>query len=308
MPQSRPGDDPWRMGESRMPIIRNLPLVLALVMAVAAGPVLVPATARADAATEQTAPRLATLLEHLAFDEVVAVMQAEGLDYARSLDADLLGDRGGAGWMRAAERIYDAGRMRNAIVAELDALLPDDAEAIAAMEAFFGSDRGQRIIALENGARRALLDADVDAAARAGAAALEAEGGPLLALIEAFIDANDLIEANVEGGMNANFAFYMGLRESGLPAFDLPEGDMLADVWSQEEVIRADTRAWLLAYLGLAYRPLPDADLQAYIDFSRSPEGRALNRALFGAFNAVFTRISHDLGRAAGQVLREQDI
>jgi len=294
-----------------MPLLRTASPYLAVLVAavLATGHALVPVPVMAQTQdAPATEARLAPLLEALALDEVVGIMQAEGMDYAGSLDSDLLGGRGGAAWMREARRIYDPVRMRAAVVAQLDAQLPDDPEALARMQDFFGSERGRRIVALENGARRAMLDPEVDATARAGAAALVAEGGPLLALLEEFLSANDLVDSNVEGGMNANFAFYLGLRETGPSAFDIPDSEMVADVWAQEDVIRTDTRAWLLAYLGLAYRPLQEDDLRAYIAFSLSPDGRALNRAMFGAFNEVFAQISHELGRAAGRVLREQDI
>ena len=74
---------------------------------------------------------------------------------------------------------------------------------------------------------------------------------------------------------------------------------MLAEVWGQEPAIRADTVQWLLAYQTLAYEDLSDADLQAYIDLSRSDAGQAINASLFAAFDTVFNAISHDLGRAA---------
>ncbi|MFN6953040.1 MAG: hypothetical protein ACK4NE_10675, partial [Albidovulum sp.] len=60
--------------------------------------------------------------------------------------------------------------------------------------------------------------------------------------------------------------------------------------------------------LALAYGPLTDEDLRAYLDYSRSPEGKRLNTALFAAFDAVFEPISRELGRAAGRQLLGQDI
>ncbi len=252
--------------------------------------------------------RLDALMTALQLPEVIAIMRAEGLEHARTLQSDLLGGRGGAGWDRSAARIYDADRMERAVAERTAAALRADPDAVVQALEFFDSPRGQRIIELENSARRAMLDPDVEAAARAQADALIDEDGTALALLRRFIDANDLVESNVEGGLNANFAFYVGLRDSGVPAFDLHEREMLADVWSQEATLRADTEAWLLAYLGMAYRPLPEADLEAYIAFSETAEGTALNRALFSAFNALFVDVSRELGLAAGLVLLEQDL
>ena len=61
-------------------------------------------------------------------------------------------------------------------------------------------------------------------------------------------------------------------------------------------------------YLALAYQPLSDEEMQAYQVFSEAPEGRALNAALFAAFDASFVRISGELGRAVALMVQGQDI
>ena len=83
---------------------------------------------------------------------------------------------------------------------------------------------------------------------------------------------------------------------------------MLADVWSQESDIRAETEGWLYPFLALAYKPLSDADMQAYLTFSESEASRVMNAAMFAAFDEMFRDISRDLGRAAADMLSGQDI
>lgn len=83
---------------------------------------------------------------------------------------------------------------------------------------------------------------------------------------------------------------------------------MLAEVWAQEPDIRAETESWLYPFLALAYKPLSDADVEAYLAFSESEAGRAMNAAMFAAFDEVFREISHDLGRAAAEMLSGRDI
>ena len=58
----------------------------------------------------------------------------------------------------------------------------------------------------------------------------------------------------------------------------------------------------------MAYRPLSDAELTAYVEFSQSPEGQLLNRALFATFDKVFAVVSRDLGTAAAGMLTGRDI
>jgi hypothetical protein len=89
---------------------------------------------------------------------------------------------------------------------------------------------------------------------------------------------------------------------------DLTEDQMLQNVWSQEPAIRDETETWLYPYLALAYQPLSDDDMQAYLAFSKLPEGKAINAAVFAAFNVLFSDISGQLGQAAAKQMHGEDI
>jgi hypothetical protein len=108
--------------------------------------------------------------------------------------------------------------------------------------------------------------------------------------------------------LNASLAFYQGMAEVAAFQEAMPEDQMLADVWAQEPEVRAETVDWLFPYLALAYKPLSDADLAVYQDFSGSPAGQAVNAALFAAFDAVFVAVSLDLGRAAAKQMQGQEL
>jgi len=127
-------------------------------------------------------------------------------------------------------------------------------------------------------------------------------------MVEQFVDANDLVETNVVGAMNANFAFYLGLLDGGAFPQELTVDQILADVWSQEDDIRKNTYEWVYSYLLLAYQPLSDADLQTYIAFSESDEGQAMNTALFAAFDEMYEGISRALGLASSEYMSGQDL
>ncbi len=251
----------------------------------------------------------AHLSDLLKIGEVIEVMRLEGLDYGRQMEAELFTDQGGADWRRIVALIYDGQTMRRRFDAVLTAELEGDAETLEAAAAFFGSDAGRRILSLEVEARRSLLDPAVEDAARLRAEEMEAEGDARFELLQRFAEANDLIESNVLGALNANLAFFQGMAEvGGVAGEDLSEDQMLADVWAQEEDIRQETIDWLYPYLALSYGSVPDAEMEAYLAFSQSAEGQALNRALFAAFDAVFTPISRDLGRAAARQMMGKDI
>lgn len=249
------------------------------------------------------------LSETLQIKAILSVMRDEGLNYGSTLEPDLFPGKGGAAWKAEVSRIYDVAAMQarfdEALIAALAGV---DADRLDVMETFFASARGQRILMLEIEARRALLDEAAEAAAKSNVAEMEAVDDPRLAMIHKFAEANDLIEMNVAGALNANLAFFKGMAEAGAFEEEMTEDQMLSNVWSQEPAIRGETETWLFPYLALAYQPLSDDDMVAYLAFSELEEGRVLNAAVFDAFNVLFASISADLGRAAARQMRGEDI
>lgn len=270
----------------------------------AAGPLWAEGTATETVAPS---PAVAQLIETMRIDEVIGVLQAEGLDYGASIEEQMFPGAGGAGWKATVARIYDPVAMKAAFAGRLARGLQGKDADVAKMEAFFASDLGQQVLKLELEARRALLDDETESAAELAWSDLDAEGGVRANMIRDFARVNDLVDSNVMGALNANLAFYQGMA-SGAGNSEVGEDEMLADVWGQEPDIRRETETWVYPYLNLAYGSLSEAELQAYIDFSATPEGQVLNTALFAAFDAVFTPISRALGHAAGVELSGQDI
>ena len=252
-------------------------------------------------ARAQTGDPVAHLCDVLRLPEVIEVMRQEGLDYGKTLEAKLFPGQGGAAWARDVATIYDGAALTTAFDTRFRAALP--AAQVPAMLAFFDTGRGRRIVSLEVSARRALLDPDVEASAHQALADMAEAGDPRLTALKAFAAANDLVESNVSGTMNSDIAFYKGLVEGHAKGFEMTEAQIVAEVATQEDSIRHDTEDWLFPFLALAYAPLSDADLAAYTDFARTPAGKALNRALFTAFDGVFDGVAHDLGRAAAGAL-----
>lgn len=252
--------------------------------------------------------RIPDLAEALRLPEVIGIMQTEGVAYGEEVGAALLGERATSHWSTKVAEIYDQDRMSELFFDRFEAEIAQSGVELAPLIGFFEGEPGARIIELEVSARRALLDDEVDEAARLRLEELRADDDPLLDQIARFVRANDLLEENVAGGLNTTYGFYMGLIESGAPGFDMSEQEVLVEVWSQEEEIRADLEEWLYSFLALAYHPLSEAELDGYIAMSRTAAGGALNRALFAGFNEMFETLSYELGNEAGRVLRAQDI
>ncbi|MFZ3584601.1 DUF2059 domain-containing protein [Loktanella sp. DJP18] len=252
------------------------------------------------------AEKTAALFDALGLPDMIAIMREEGLAYGDEIATDLLSTTTNAKWDETVSDIYDLDRMRDGAAAALDAALAGN--DVDAMLAFFTSDLGAEIITLETSARRALLDDAVDEAAKQSAGvALEADT-PRSQLVTRFVETNDLIDTNVVGAMNANFAFYMGLQDGGAFDAELTEDQVLTDVNDQEPQIRQNTTEWVYGFLMMAYQPLSDDELQAYIDFSATEPGQQLNAAMFDAFDQMFVTISRQLGRASAEYMAGQDI
>jgi Uncharacterized protein conserved in bacteria (DUF2059) len=308
---------PHRIPRQRMQPMR-LFLIATLLAAAFAGPwpIATPVFAQTNnaPATDDVAPeadiagKIAALGETLQIGPLIAVMREEGLVSGQKLAKDMLPDAGDRRWSAILDGIYDAQAMKAVFDARFAAELGDDPETVAAAAAFFGSERGQRILTLEIEARRAMLDDAVTEAAKVLAQDMFADDDPRITLLQDFAEAADLVDLNVTGGLNGNFAFMKGMADAGGPAAQLTEDEMLADVWGGERNVRAQTTEWLYSYFALAYQPLSDTELQDYADFWRTPAGKKTNAALFAAFNELFTGISGDLGRATARQLQGDDI
>lgn len=246
------------------------------------------------------------LFELLMLPDIIEIMRQEGVSYGDTIGADLFGGTPSADWAATVATIYDYDVMSDAVRTDFEAALSDvDLDPVVD---FFGSEQGQMIIGLEVSARRALLDEAVEEASKEAAAAAAQQDDPRLELVAEFVETNNLIETNVAGALNSNLAFYTGLLSGN--AFDgaLSEEQILTDVWGQEADIRENTTEWIYSFLYMAYQPLDDADLDAYIAFSQTPSGEQINRAMFEGFERLFIGISQALGRAAAIEMTTQDL
>lgn len=248
----------------------------------------------------------AALFDALGLPEMLEIMRQEGIGYGEEIGTDLFADRTNAQWTDIVSQIYDVDRMTAEVAAELDAALVGD--DVGAMVTFFTSEPGRTIVSLEVSARRALLDEAVEEASKEAAALAMMDETDRYGLVKSYVETNDLIETNVVGAMNSNYAFYIGLMQGGAFPAELTEDQILTDVWSQEPEIRANTTEWVYSFLMMAYQPLSDAELETYIAFSESDAGQDLNDALFAAFDGMFEDISRQLGFASSQFMIGDEI
>jgi len=250
--------------------------------------------------------KLDALFDALDMPEIIDIMREEGLAYGATLADDMLPGGQSQAWIDAVATIYDAQMMREDVRGAFDQSLEGD--DLDAMLAFFTSARGEKIVGLEVSARRAMLDEAIEEASIEAAAIAMMDGTDRYQQVKSFVEINDLIEGNVVGSLNSSYAFYVGLIDGGaMPGGITPE-TALQDVWAQEDDIRESTTEWIYSFLLLAYQPLSDEDLAAYIAFSQTEAGQELTGALFTSFNDMFNDISGALGLAVSRFMVTQEL
>lgn len=288
---------PIRLGSACASLLGAVRLALCLCLGLSlAGP-----GARADDAAE-----IAAIGAALDLPSTFSVLQAEGAHYGEELATEILPDGATAAWRRDVDRIYDPVRIEPVFRDRFAKGL--QGADLAAIRTFVESDLGRRLVTLELSARRALLEPSVEDASLLKLEEMHETRDPRLGRIEDLLTAGDFVEENVASAMNANLAFYKGLADGGADLDTTGGNDMIADVWAQEDDVRTETTQWLMQMLVLAYAPLDDTDIDRYAAFIASPAGKALNRALFDAYGAVFDDLSYRLGREAARILTGQDI
>ncbi|WP_296478804.1 hypothetical protein [Roseinatronobacter sp.] len=244
--------------------------------------------------------------------ELFEIMAAEGRNSVLAEGAVPLEGRALADFERDVSRIYDQQTMHDAFLASLMAEVAATPEVLQDALEFAGTDLGKRVLRLEISARDALLDDEVDEIARlalydAREARTDTAASDRLAMIRERVDANDLVELNVSLGLNTSYAYYQGMMsENAVNGLDSEQ--LLFLVWAQEPEIRADIEDWIESYFMMAYKPLSDDELEAYIEYASTPLAQAFNRAMFRAFETLFNKISLDVGRALGRRLNVEDI
>ena len=249
------------------------------------------------------------LWDVMQLDRLAPVLRDEAVAEAADMAATMF-PRGGTGrWLRQVAAIHAPPRVQALFTrGASESLSTTDPADLQAGLAFYRTRLGQRLLALETTARVAMLDKDVEAAAEAAWARAQQWSAPRALRIARLIEAADLVDPNVAGGLNASVAFARGFQAGSGSPMPLAEGEIIQNAWAGEPELRADTERWIGAYLFLAYASLGDRELEAYIAFAESSGGRALSQVMFAGFDRVFTQTAHDMGLAAAAEMRGRQL
>lgn len=248
--------------------------------------------------------RHTVLMDVMRISELSHILHDEGVIYGAALDDSWLEGQGGAAWAQQVARIYDVARLSEGIRAGIEPALQGDALELAIT--FFASDLGQRIITLENSARRAMSDLAIEEQARKQYTARQGTEDSRLKQINRMIDAGDLINRNVTSALNSNYQFLRALVDADV--YTMSDAEILEDVLAERAAIEADTANWLGAFLTLAYSPLTLEELTLYAEFGETEAGKSLNNGLFAGFDPLYEGISYALGQAMAMNMTAEEL
>jgi hypothetical protein len=232
-------------------------------------------------------------MDHLKLSELIHIMRSEGLEYAATLNIEMLNGQGSAVWEDQIGAIYDTQLMSEVVRKEI-ATIPEN--QLRQINQFYGSNLGAKIVDLEIAARIAMTDNDIRNIAEDNYQIALAQDPKSLLQVNLIVSEGDLIERNVTAALTSNYRFYLGLVDGG--SFDASEQEVIEQTWEQEDDIRLDTVKWMMGYLLLSYQSLDEAEMIEFINFMKTRAGRALNAAIFDGFGAMYGDISYTLGRA----------
>ncbi|WP_299692761.1 DUF2059 domain-containing protein [uncultured Tateyamaria sp.] len=241
--------------------------------------------AQADSASDQ-------LFDAMGIPGLIAAFAKDGQQTIPDLNAGFLDGQGGDVFVETAQRLYDPARLETELRAQFgERLDPQDARQAVV---FFDSDQGQRIVAIEVEARRAMVDDVLEEAAKAASDTASAD-------VLRLISVRDLVEVNTDIAIAARFAFYDGLSVAA-PGIDTPE------IEGQRGIVAEDTRAWITGYYMLVASALQEDDLDTYAAFWETDVGQGVDAALSQAFEQSYVTLSHGLGQLVGRMLPQNDL
>lgn len=235
---------------------------------------------------------------------VLEILREEGVASGKSMTEDGSISNSPA-WTARLNAIYREDKAWDAFKRGLERI--KDADSSVEALAFFEGELGAKIVQIELDARRALSADGADEAAAARVEELRDEDPALYLMYREFIEVNDLVDSNVAGALNSNLAFYRGMATNDTYSEGLSESFILNTVWEQEPEIREEMEEWTMNFSTMAYASLSKAEMQSYIDVSKTPAGQKLNAVLFAGFDAMFEEQSYALGRASAEFMLGED-
>ena len=175
----------------------------------------------------------------------------------------------GKQWTRLAEEIFDPDEMIDDAVEMLAAVMPDP--LLDHGVDFYGSDLGQRVVAVENESHMA-DDEKIYAEGETLAGKLIDEGSIRVDLFRAMSDAIGSTETAIRSIVEIQVRYLMAAVAAGASDFDISEEDLRLMLMEQAGQMREGIEVNTLISNAYAYRDLTDSELIDYLSALQDPQ------------------------------------
>ncbi len=254
---------PLRQTLSLMPA-----MLFALVLGLSAGGARAAEEARIEAFLETTGFDVALESIRLSADSAPAML---------GLEADAFGSE----WSRLVREVFDTELMHGMAREILSETLSD--ELLDHANAFYASDLGQRLVAVENDSH---MEEDDGLKSEAGASILEGLerlDSPRLALLERLNEASDTEDNAVRAIQEVQLRFLVAAAGAGVIELQMEAPDLREALKLQEPDMRERIAANALSNAAYTYQAFSDAELRRYAE---ALEHRKMQR-VYELMNAV---------------------
>jgi len=247
--------------------------------------------------------KLRAFLEITGFDVAITSMQQGAM--AGPGMAGAAPDEFGAQWVRLAEKIFDPDEMLNRSLDMLEAVMPDDLVDHGA--AFYASDLGQRLVAVENESHM-VASAVKDAEAARILDALSSEGSARIDQYRAMNNAIGGVESNLRAVIEIQVRYLMAAMNAGSVDFEMSEADLRGIFQSQAPQLRQGIEINGIMGGAYAYRDISDADVTAYVAALENPKMRQVYEILNAVQFEIMAERYERLATALADLSPQQDI
>lgn len=219
------------------------------------------------------------------FDVAIASIQ-QGAMMGPALTGEA-SDQFGREWVRLAETVFEPKEMVDDAVEMIGAVMP-----VALLDhgvAFYGSDLGQHIVAIENETH--MEDDDTkQAAGEKLVMQLIEDGSPRMDVFRAMSLAIGSVDVAIRSIVEIQVRYLMAAAAAGASDIEMDEADLRAMLMSQQDEMRRNIEVNGVVANAYAYRTLTDQELIDYLSALQDPDMKQIYEVL----NAVQYEIMAD--------------
>ncbi|SFF10661.1 hypothetical protein SAMN04488523_11857 [Sulfitobacter brevis] len=224
-------------------------------------------------------PRLEEFLEVTGFDVALDSIRlsADTAPQMLGLETQAFGSE----WSRLVKEVFAPEILHDMALEILDNTLSD--ELLSHATAFYNSDLGKRLVAVEN--KSHMVEED-GLKSESGDQIIEGLTGiesPRIAILQRLNGASDVEDSSVNAIQEVQVRFLMAAAAAGVIDLQMDEPDLREAIKGQQEEMRTSIRASALANAAYTYQAFSDSEVAAYAEALEDPK----MQKVYALMNAV---------------------